>query len=360
MSLTVYSPATQSETRSCSPAKTTAPSVDSIDGLPEPKEQSSSAQKETREDKEEVQMSEQVLQSGDYYKILGVGNEATSSEIKKAYYKLARRYHPDKNPDDPTAEAKFKKISEAYQVLIDSEKRAHYDKYGKMEETQEPTISDIVNMLFGAGKFDAFFGQVSLVDILSRDPNDPASQDEMEVKQEKRKKVLIKQMLIKLEPYVQGNVREFAELSKLESADLLEAPGGSDLLALIGYIYCQEGDQHSSALLGIPALLAKVSEKGHLLKETWSAVRSAVKTQQVQQRLEESGRADKEMEANLLQQSLKTIWKLGKLEIEGMVRRVCEEVLEEPSMNKSILKKRAQGLRVLGEIFTETSKKVAR
>jgi molecular chaperone DnaJ len=66
----------------------------------------------------------------DYYAILGVGRSAPEKEIKQAYRRLARKYHPDVNPGDKTAEAKFKEINEAYEVLSDPEKRKKYDQYG--------------------------------------------------------------------------------------------------------------------------------------------------------------------------------------------------------------------------------------
>ncbi len=66
----------------------------------------------------------------DYYKILGVGRDADEKEIKRAYRKLARQYHPDVNPGDKRAEEKFKEINEAYEVLSDPQKRAKYDRLG--------------------------------------------------------------------------------------------------------------------------------------------------------------------------------------------------------------------------------------
>ncbi len=66
----------------------------------------------------------------DYYDILGVSKGASASEIKKAYRKKAIEFHPDKNPDDPSAEAKFKDAAEAYEILGDNDKKAKYDQYG--------------------------------------------------------------------------------------------------------------------------------------------------------------------------------------------------------------------------------------
>ncbi|SMC68597.1 curved DNA-binding protein [Desulfocicer vacuolatum DSM 3385] len=79
----------------------------------------------------------------DYYKILGVNKQATASDIKKAYHKLALKYHPDKNKDDKAAETKFKEISEAYAVLSDKEKREQYDTFGSAGFQQRYSQEDI-------------------------------------------------------------------------------------------------------------------------------------------------------------------------------------------------------------------------
>ena len=71
-----------------------------------------------------------AMAKSDYYDVLGVARDADGSAIKNAFRKLAMKYHPDKNPNDPSAEGKFKEINEAYGVLSDEDKRAAYDRYG--------------------------------------------------------------------------------------------------------------------------------------------------------------------------------------------------------------------------------------
>ncbi|HCX26774.1 MAG TPA: molecular chaperone DnaJ, partial [Cellvibrionales bacterium] len=66
----------------------------------------------------------------DYYEILGVGKQTDPKDIKKAYRRIAMKYHPDRNPDDPDAENKFKEASEAYEILSDQQKRSAYDQHG--------------------------------------------------------------------------------------------------------------------------------------------------------------------------------------------------------------------------------------
>src|SRR4029434_10302880 len=66
----------------------------------------------------------------DYYEVLGIKRDASDKDVRQAYRKLARKYHPDVNPNDKTAEERFKEVSEAYEVISDKEKRAKYDRYG--------------------------------------------------------------------------------------------------------------------------------------------------------------------------------------------------------------------------------------
>lgn len=97
----------------------------------------------------------------DYYEVLGVSKTATADEIKKAYRKLAIKYHPDKNPGDKAAEEKFKEAAEAYEVLSNDEKRQKYDQFGHSMGPQG----------FGGGGFGGgsyYGGGMSMEDIFAQ------------------------------------------------------------------------------------------------------------------------------------------------------------------------------------------------
>ena len=83
------------------------------------------------------------MEKRDYYEVLGVSRTASQDEIKKAYRRLALKYHPDKNPDDSQGEEKFKEACEAYEILSDPEKRTRYDRHGH----------EAVRSAFGEGGF---------------------------------------------------------------------------------------------------------------------------------------------------------------------------------------------------------------
>ncbi|MBR1811251.1 MAG: molecular chaperone DnaJ [Clostridia bacterium] len=114
-----------------------------------------------------------MAEKRDYYEVLGVEKTASADDIKKAYRKLAKQYHPDLHPDDKTAEEKFKEINEAYEVLSDSDKKAKYDRFG--HAGVDPSygaggaggfggmdmdfdLGDIFSSFFGGG-FGGFGGQ---------------------------------------------------------------------------------------------------------------------------------------------------------------------------------------------------------
>ncbi len=145
----------------------------------------------------------------DYYKILGVERKASADEIRSAYRKLAMKYHPDKNPGDKKSEEKFKEINEAYQVLSDDQKRAHYDRLGSAYSNfrttggrpndfhwddwfqqqgggQRGNVDDIFGGAGGAGGFSDFFRTIFGEAMRSQGRGNPFAQETQGYDQEAR------------------------------------------------------------------------------------------------------------------------------------------------------------------------------
>ena len=97
----------------------------------------------------------------DLYGILGVDKNVDDSTLKKTYRKLSKKYHPDVNPNDPTAEEKFKEISHAYNILSEKDKRQNYDMYGSTDGQSHPFGGGNMNMDY---IINSFFGVIHLED----------------------------------------------------------------------------------------------------------------------------------------------------------------------------------------------------
>ncbi len=117
--------------------------------------------------------------ASDYYELLGVKHDASEQELKRAYRQMARQYHPDANPDDPTSEAKFKEVAAAYETLSDPQRRAHYDRFG----ADGPGAGGGAGDVFGGGLndiFEAFFGGGSAFGGGQRTSSGPARGPDLE------------------------------------------------------------------------------------------------------------------------------------------------------------------------------------
>ncbi len=101
-----------------------------------------------------------MAEKRDYYEVLGVPKTATEDEIKKAYRKVAKKYHPDMNPGDKSAEEKFKEAAEAYEVLSDADKRARYDQFGHAAFEQGGGPGGFGGFDFGGGDMGDIFGDI--------------------------------------------------------------------------------------------------------------------------------------------------------------------------------------------------------
>ena len=106
-----------------------------------------------------------MAEKRDYYEVLEVSRDATDEEIKKAYKRLAKKYHPDVNPGNEEAESKFKEINEAYSVLSDKNARQKYDMYGHAGPDQTSGFGGFGDFGFG-DIFDTFFGSSTFTPML--------------------------------------------------------------------------------------------------------------------------------------------------------------------------------------------------
>lgn len=215
--------------------------------------------------------SSRKIKEKEYYEVLGVHPDATSSEIKKAYYIQAKKFHPDKNRDDPNANEKFQKIGQAYQVLSDENLRAKYDKLGSQGVADVPIIdsSAFFNLVFGSEKFEPIIGELQLAmmlslgaesgmmteDFLSQTTNMDGELSKvldktsllLTFRQHKREVQCALNLCEKLAEYVAkekdetGNANPaFVDKIQAEAEELAKDPLGRSLLSVIGYVYVEQ------------------------------------------------------------------------------------------------------------------------
>ncbi|CDH50465.1 -domain-containing protein [Lichtheimia corymbifera JMRC:FSU:9682] len=324
-----------------------------------------------------------------YYELLGVPVNAESNQIKKAFRKLAIVYHPDKNKSEE-AEEKFKEISEAYQVLMDPQLRAHYNKYGKDKDlAPEGGFADPrehFQQMFGGDAFRSIIGDLSIGEMFSDAMEQSAAEEgkegetdaadgkpghhqvskeqmeKMQKQQQERVKKLADNLLHKLDLYVKGGdegaAMAFEEQIKLEAEKLKSESYGLELLHSIGGVYSSKA-KHFLGLKGgeMPSLFHNVKQKRHIMKELWSTVKSAMDMQAVAemvQKAEEQGvdQAQRlQLEEEATNRAYKALWQTSKFEVEATLRQVCDTILQDKAVDKKIRYKRAEALRIIGYIY---------
>lgn len=156
--------------------------------------------------------------SKDYYNILGVDKGASDDDIKKAYRKMAMKWHPDKNPDNPEAEAKFKEAAEAYDVLGNSEKRSNYDRFGTSDGNP-----------FGGNPFGGFGGHgFSMDDIFSQFGDIFGNRNPFgNQKRQKRGSDLRIKVVLTIDEILKGTVKKL-KYKRHQSCGSCKGKGGTD------------------------------------------------------------------------------------------------------------------------------------
>ncbi|KAI9020437.1 X-domain of DnaJ-containing-domain-containing protein [Hyaloraphidium curvatum] len=296
----------------------------------------------------------------DLYDTLNVSPAASAGEIKKSYYFLAQKHHPDKNPGDPHAEEVFKKVSRAYQVLSDPQLRSAYNRYGAAafapgggEDTEAAAaaiFADPVEFFrgqFGGEAFIDIIGDIAIAkdfgdalnkSVASKSGSDAKSEDEAEKKQKReeehaaRVKRLSEKLSGRLERYVSAfplpaegedaaehlsrhaeeerqAMEEFRKWFSKEAGELRKENFGVELLHALGTMYRLQARQHlvqldvetggiGRRIWGFGArFMGGLREKRHLLSETYSTVKVAYELQASFSKLQELEERKKAREA---------------------------------------------------------------
>lgn len=224
------------------------------------------------------------------YDTLGVPPAASSAEIKKAYYTLARKLHPDKNPNDPNAKAAFQRVGEAYQVLSNDELRAKYDRAGRDGIGQQTFLesSTFFAILFGSEQFDSLVGELQLASLFAMDGQ--VSEKQLAAKQRRREVVCALHLAQQLAMYVAGDEREFAADMHELAARLAKSSFGDVLLYTIGSVYEGKAAEYfgGGAFEILSTRYAKLRAQGHAASSAIKLAQAGVRTYTVFKQIEKS------------------------------------------------------------------------
>lgn len=322
------------------------------------------------------------------YELLGVARSATEAEIKKAYYELARRLHPDKNQADPEATAKFQRLADAYRVLSNAKSRALYDKYGERElarngvETVDP--STLFAMVFGSDHFGHLIGELqvaSLANAVDEHGNAPASQVLDRIQKDRVGKLAL-HLIRMVQPWVDGQRADFLEWATTEARRLAEANFGTQLLHVVGRAYTSCSAMGKAAMAGagrrgmrsLPATISGALAGGMYrtqraraqLRASAAASRVMAKQRRMHDRVLRLGRSGKALSAaeaermavEMAECAVDMMWKLAVVDIETTIADVVAAVLSgkdvdapDHSARDTLVADRAAAIRVLGRAF---------
>ncbi|PLW22442.1 hypothetical protein PCANC_25691 [Puccinia coronata f. sp. avenae] len=348
----------------------------------------------------------------EYYDVLSLTPKATPVEIKAAYRRMALKMHPDKNPNDPDAGEKFKALAVAYNTLSDPELRKKYNEFGKQQEGEGDIIGTISlgqemkaamqkenddeeengpgNELVSTSGRPAAASSSSKVSTKptltpeQKAKRDAASQAEAEERKrvrEERVSKLVEKLKSKLYIYTEQAQEEFDQqvmdsvkmIWEFEKDSLAEESFGPELLRTVGATYLAKSKRCLTATAtgawgGGVALVGgwfhSAKSTAHVLSETVGAVRAAYDVKAV---FDELAKAEaeggpglteerkKELEELAAKKGLRALFMGAKLEVESVIREVCDRLLEEPGVSREVIRKRAVGLGILGSVF-ETAK----
>lgn len=248
-----------------------------------------------------------------YYKLLNVGTGASSAEIKKAYYKEARKVHPDKCPDDPDADMKFQELGQAYQTLSDPKLRDAYDKHGVEESNNnanslasaiDPAV--FFNVMFGSTLVEPYVGELwiaSVADFMMKDmaeqqskqnSEDEDMQSEMfenvmknssknkEAKYKQRRRELNIAFFLKdrLQTYMDGKLDDFQASCEVEALKISQGSFGGTFLSAIGFALHVEAEEFlgfQNSLFGMEGHAARAKKRANAASNNFRILSTGIK-----------------------------------------------------------------------------------
>lgn len=359
-------------------------------------------------------MDERNVKDREYYDLLAVSTNATQGEIKKAYYKEARKVHPDKCPDDPDAATKFQALGQAYQVLSNEQTRATYDKNGKPDNenqqdfTQSVDATVFFNVMFGSTLVEPYVGELwiaSIADLMMKDMAEQSAMSETELaetltgkadknseeakmKQKKREVTIAMYLRKKVQSFVDGTVAldDFGAQAQIEACKIADGSFGATFLNIIGFQLEVEAEEYigfqknvwdgykaqakksantTASNFKITGAAIKAASAGRkVYKEVESAQQNAAAAQLRQNADDvtapEKSKQEIEAEqaalaAQKLEESLPTIlelaWAINDRDIKKTLKNACTKVFADAGATIEQRIKRAQALKVVGHEF---------
>eukprot|EP00040_Diaphanoeca_grandis_P011155 m.57083 g.57083 ORF g.57083 m.57083 type:complete len:548 (+) comp22337_c0_seq2:407-2050(+) len=313
------------------------------------------------------------------YALLEVQPDASESEIKKAYYKLARAHHPDKNPDNPEANEKFQQLSQAYQVLSNPQSREAYDRNGDDAINPDSMMDSSLffTMLFGSDRFNDLIGELYITTTARLGMSNEVELERSQIQRVTNLAAILQERLLVWEL---GHHDKFVNTAIAEVNSLKTASYGDIILTAVGEAYINAAQKELGGFTGISAsfrsfgqsmgryyAVAKAASKAVSVqnkvaaaqKELDSATKgsdSATDDETVPSSSSMTPEQQAELQKQFLPVILKALWSGNAIDIATVLQKVCKAVLKggygiDP-VAKSTRAIRARGLLELGNIIS--------
>jgi len=361
---------------------------------------------------------ERPVKDREYYDLLQISTNATPGEIKKAYYKEARKCHPDKRPDDPEAARKFQELGHAYQILSNEASRAKYDKQGKPDSTGEESLQEIdplvfFSVMFGSHLVEPYIGELwiaNTADSLMKDAAKEqfevdeenmteeerirrarATSEEAKLKQRKREVKCAMNLRARIASFVDETEDEatYTISCQEEAMKISKGSFGEVFSTTIGFALQVEADEflgfHHSFLgmeghaartrrnvnsistnmkiVGAGITAARAGRKAYTQVETIQKGLQKRESQNLEGAEPDLTEAEAAMATQTLEDTLPAIlelaWAINVRDISRTLKHVCKKLFTDASVPMDVRCRRAEAVRILGREFYEIGKLVA-